>query len=148
MMDIFLMTGRHKRVGMLTRKGAQAYATVGLETAIMGASPHQLITMLFDGLLKALNRAQWAIDNHNVAERGMALSKAIDILDNGLNAALDLEKGGDIGQNLNQLYTYMSRTLLKANMNADRDAISHVASMIKDIATSWRAIGDTQRGAQ
>lgn len=133
---------------MLTRKGAQAYATVGLETAIMGASPHQLIAMLFDGLLKALNRAQWAIDTGNVAERGMALSKAIDILDNGLNAALDLKKGGDIGQNLNQLYTYMSRTLLKANMNADRDAISDVASMIKEIATSWRAIGDTQRGAQ
>lgn len=147
MMDVFLATDPNKRAGMLTRKGAQAYATVGLETAIMGASPHQLITMLFDGLLKALNRAQWAIDAGNVAERGMATSKAIDIIDNGLNAALDMEKGGEIAQNLHQLYAYMSRTLLKANREADRDAISNVASMIKDIATSWRAIGDMQRGA-
>ena len=131
---------------MLTRKGAQAYATVGLETAVMGASPHQLIVLLFDGLQKALKRALWALDEGNVAERGMAISKAITILDNGLNAALDMEKGGELSENLHNLYGYMSRTLLKANMKVDRKAIEHVAGMVNDVASAWRSIGDNGKG--
>ncbi|BBG30416.1 flagellin-specific chaperone FliS [Zymobacter palmae] len=135
-----------KRVGMLTRKGAQAYATVGLETAVMGASPHQLIVLLYDGLEKALNRALWALDEGKVAERGMAISKAITILDNGLDAALDMEKGGELSENLHNLYGYMSRTLLKANIKVDRNSIEHVADMVNDIATAWRSIGDNGKG--
>lgn len=131
---------------MLTRKGAQAYASVGLETAVMGASPHQLIVLLFDGLQKALARALWAMDEGKVAERGMAISKAITILDNGLDAALDMEKGGELSDNLHNLYNYMSRTLLKANIKVDRGAIEHVAGMIDDIATAWRSIGDNGKG--
>lgn len=132
---------------MLTRKGAQAYATVGLETAVMGASPHQLIVLLFDGLEKALNRALWALDEGKVAERGVAISKAITILDNGLAAALDMEKGGELSDNLHNLYSYMSRTLLKANMKVDRKSIEHVASMVNDIAGAWRSIGDNGKGS-
>lgn len=131
---------------MPTRKGARAYASVGLETAVMGASPHQLIVLLFDGLQKALARALWALDENKVAERGMAISKAITILDNGLDAALDMEKGGELSENLRRLYQYMSRTLLKANMKADRGAIEHVANMVNDIATAWRSIGDNGKG--
>ncbi|WP_027705941.1 flagellar export chaperone FliS [Zymobacter palmae] len=131
---------------MLTRKGAQAYATVGLETAVMGASPHQLIVLLYDGLEKALNRALWALDEGKVAERGMAISKAITILDNGLDAALDMEKGGELSENLHNLYGYMSRTLLKANIKVDRNSIEHVADMVNDIATAWRSIGDNGKG--
>ncbi|WP_414499482.1 MULTISPECIES: flagellar export chaperone FliS [unclassified Zymobacter] len=131
---------------MLTRKGAQAYATVGLETAVMGASPHQLIVLLYDGLEKALSRALWALDEGKVAERGMAISKAITILDNGLDAALDMEKGGELSENLHNLYGYMSRTLLKANIKVDRKSIEHVADMVNDIATAWRSIGDNGKG--
>jgi len=131
---------------MLTRKGAQAYATVGLETAVMGASPHQLIVLLYDGLEKALSRALWALDEGKVSERGMAISKAITILDNGLDAALDMEKGGELSENLHNLYGYMSRTLLKANIKVDRKSIEHVADMVNDIATAWRSIGDNGKG--
>ena len=62
-------------------QAARAYADVGLTSKAMSASPHQLIVMLFDGALAALRKAGFALAAGDVPARGMALSKAIDIID-------------------------------------------------------------------
>ena len=43
---------------MYAAKGTQAYAQIGVESAVMSASQQQLVTMLFDGVLSALVRAR------------------------------------------------------------------------------------------
>ena len=69
-------------------RGAGAYARVGVESGVMSASPHQLISMLFDGAGTAIRAAALHMREGQVAEKGKAISKALDIVNNGLLAAL------------------------------------------------------------
>ena len=126
---------------MYSRSGVQAYANVGVESGVMSASPHQLIVMLFDGAQSALVRARILMSQGDIPAKGAALSKAINIIDNGLSAGLDMEKGGELAQNLSALYDYMSRRLLHANLHNDEQAINEVAALLENIADAWRQIG-------
>lgn len=124
-------------------KAANAYRKLGVETAVMNASPHQLIVLLFDGAHGALSRAQWAISQDDVAAKGKHISKAIDIIELGLRAALDAERGGEIAERLDGLYDYMARTLVRANINSDAALIAHVDTLLDDIGSAWKQLGRT-----
>lgn len=107
----------------------------------MSASPHQLIVMLFDGTKSALVRAKILLEQNDVVGKGNALSKAIDIISNGLKLGLDMEKGGELAENLADLYDYMVRRLLHANINNDVQAIMEVEALLDNIADAWKQIG-------
>ncbi|HDL6938720.1 TPA: flagellar export chaperone FliS [Yersinia enterocolitica] len=126
---------------MYNRSGSQAYAQVGLESGVMSASPHQLIVMLFDGARSALVRARILMNQGDIPAKGAALSKAINIINNGLSAGLNMEKGGELAENLSALYDYMSRRLLHANLHNDEQAITEVLALLENIADAWRQIG-------
>ncbi|HHT8826838.1 TPA: flagellar export chaperone FliS [Yersinia enterocolitica] len=126
---------------MYNRSGSQAYARVGLESGVMSASPHQLIVMLFDGAQSALVRARILMNQGDIPAKGAALSKAINIINNGLSAGLNMEKGGELAENLSALYDYMSRRLLHANLHNDEQAITEVLALLENIADAWRQIG-------
>ncbi|AKF38658.1 flagellar export chaperone FliS [Yersinia enterocolitica] len=126
---------------MYNRSGSQAYAQVGLESGVMSASPHQLIVMLFDGAQSALVRARILMNQGDIPAKGAALSKAINIINNGLSAGLNMEKGGELAENLSALYDYMSRRLLHANLHNDEQAITEVLALLENIADAWRQIG-------
>ncbi|MEE3662550.1 flagellar export chaperone FliS [Brenneria sp. g21c3] len=133
---------------MYTRNGSQAYARVGLESGVMSASPHQLIVMLFDGAKSAMVRARILIQQGDIANKGIALSKAIDIITNGLKAGLDVEKGGELAENLSALYDYMAQRLMIANLHNDIKAIEEVEKLLENIADAWRQIGPNYQPAQ
>lgn len=125
---------------MYTSQGSHAYAQVDLQSKLAGATPHQLISMLFDGAHNALMRAKIYFENGNVARRGEMISKAINIIDNGLRASLDYDKGRYIAQELERQYEYMSRTLFQANLRSDLDALMHVDSLLMTLAITWKEI--------
>ncbi|CAO1663696.1 flagellar export chaperone FliS [Salinicola sp. NYA28a] len=125
---------------MNIRRGAGAYARVGVESAVMSADPHQLIVMLFDGAQAAINSARLHMEDGNRAAKGAAISKAIDIVNNGLAAALDHERGGDIAANLGQLYDYIARLLLQANLRDDIAKLDQAAVLLDDIGSGWREL--------
>ncbi len=126
---------------MYNTSAVQSYQKVGVESAVMNASPHQLIVMLFDGAHSALVRARLFLEAGQMAEKGVALSKAINIIDNGLKAGLNMEVGGELSDNLASLYEYMVRRLLLANLRNDVDAIVEVEGLLKNIADAWKQIG-------
>ncbi|WP_061709558.1 flagellar export chaperone FliS [Pseudenterobacter timonensis] len=123
---------------MYGAKGTQAYAKIGVESAVMSASQHQLVTMLFDGALSALVRARLFLQDGNLPAKGEALSKAINIIENGLKIGLDEESGDQLAQNLISLYAYMVRRLLQANLHNDAGAIEEVESLLRNIADGWK----------
>ena len=133
---------------MYNRSGTQAYAQVSVESGVMGASPHQLIVMLFDGALSALLRARILMNQGNIAGKGMAISKAINIIDNGLKNGLNHEQGGEIADNLAALYDYMKRRLMQANLHNDVAAIEEVSGLLENIADAWRQIGPNYQPVQ
>lgn len=122
-------------------RGASAYARVGVESGVMSASPHQLIVMLFDGALAAMRAARIHMEAGNTAEKGQSISKALDIVNNGLAAALDTEKGGDVAERLGSLYDYIARLLLAANLHNDPQSLSQAESLLENVASAWRDIG-------
>ncbi|GAA3539981.1 flagellar export chaperone FliS [Zobellella aerophila] len=128
-------------------RGAGAYARVGVETNVMSASPHQLIMMLFDGAQSGLRTARLHMQGGNVAEKGMAISKVLDIVNNGLLAALDMEQGGELAERLASLYDYVGDLLLQANLHNDEQRLDEAARLLDSIGSAWREIGDQIRGA-
>ncbi len=126
---------------MYNTSGVQAYQQVGLESAVMNASPHELIVMLFDGALSALVRARLFLESGQIAQKGETLSKAIAIIDNGLKAGLNMEVESELPGNLAALYDYMVRRLLYANLRNDIDAIFEVEGLLNNIADAWKQIG-------
>ncbi|WP_168013458.1 flagellar export chaperone FliS [Halomonas salinarum] len=122
-------------------KGAKAYARVGVESSVMSASPHQLISMLFDGAQASIRKARIHMQDGNVAEKGLAISKALDIVYNGLQSSLDAEKGGEIAERLWSLYDYVARLLIEANLRNDPERLDEASVLLESIGSAWRDIG-------
>ena len=123
-------------------KPTEAYAKVGIETGVLSANPHKLILMLFDGALMAVGSAERQMREHQIAEKGMSISKAIDIISNGLEASLDMNAGGELAERLAALYDYMCARLLHANIHNDPGALNEVAGLLNEIRSAWQEIAD------
>ncbi|QYY27913.1 MULTISPECIES: flagellar export chaperone FliS [Cupriavidus] len=133
---------------MFARQAINAYAQVGVQTGAMSASPIKLITMLYDGARAAIARAKFHLENGEIVARGNAISKAIDIVDNGLRAVLDHEAGGEISANLESLYEYMVRRLMLANLHSDGDMLDEVDRLLESLASAWAQIDETSQQAE
>lgn len=105
------------------------------------ASPHRLVQMLMQGGLDRLAQAKGAIARKDIAQKGILIGKAIDII-GGLREGLDLENHADTLADLDNLYTYMSRRLIEANVKSDPAIIDEVARLLITVKEGWDAIGD------
>jgi flagellar protein FliS len=122
------------------KNGANAYAKIGIETGVIAASPHKLIVMLYEGAITAISNGMQQLEAGNIAGKGLSLSKAIAIIDNGLRASLDKKVGGEIALSLDSLYEYMINRLLHANLKNDVEGLSEVLTLLRDLKATWDAI--------
>lgn len=120
-------------------KGIDQYRKVGVQTSVEAADPHRLIQMLMEGALEKIAKAKQFMAHRSVAEKGRHISWAISIID-GLRLSLDKEKGGEIAQNLDALYDYMTRRLVAANADNNPGYLDEVASLLQEIKVGWDAI--------
>ena len=120
---------------------ANAYRQVGAHSGVENASPHALIQMLFDGLFQCLHAARGAMERGEVEEKGRHLGKAVRILQEGLAAGLDLEKGGELAGNLKLLYDYSVKQLTHANVHNDVGLVEEVIGVLQPVAQGWKEIG-------
>jgi flagellar protein FliS len=121
--------------------GASAYARVGVETGVMGANPHRLILMLYQGARQAIAQARMHLRQGNIGPRGEAIGKAMGIIDGGLAASLNKEVGGQIALRLDALYTYMMRRLLEANIEQSDAMLVEVDGLLATLEEAWIGIG-------
>lgn len=118
--------------------GANAYATISIESAVLSADQQQLTTLLFEGALSALARARLFTEQGDVRAKGHNLSKAMDIIENGLKAPLADWPDDPLAQQLTALYDYVIFRLLQANLHQDISAISEADLLIGNIADGWK----------
>ncbi|KGT96006.1 flagellar protein FliS [Erwinia typographi] len=128
---------------MYSASGTKAYAKIGVESAVMSATPDQLVTLLFDGALSALVRSRLFLLDGNIAGKGESLSKAINIIENGLKLGLEENRGDELADNLAGLYRYMVHRLLQANLHNDAEAILEVETLLRNIADAWKEVSGT-----
>lgn len=133
---------------MSSMRGANAYAKVGVESGVLSASPHQLIVMLFDAAQTSIRATRLHMQAGNVAEKGKAISRAVDIVNRGLVAALDHERGGELAARLAQIYDYVTRLLLQANLRNDEQSLDQAEKLLEEIGSAWREIAPQAEGAQ
>jgi flagellar protein FliS len=132
--------------GSRTARATGSYANIGLETEVMGASPERLISLLFRGTQSALAQARYHLRNGNVAERGKALSKAIDIVESGLKASVDAERGGEVARHLIAAYELIVRDLMQANLHHDETKLDSAEALLNNLAEAWQIAADPQFG--
>ena len=128
------------------KRGANAYAKVGIETGVLAASPHKLITMLFEGALTAIAMAKKHMADGDIKRKGESITKAILIIDNGLRASLNKDVGGELALNLDSLYEYMSRRLFEANVNNNSEILTEVHGLLDGIRDAWQQIDPQAAG--
>jgi flagellar protein FliS len=116
-----------------------AYQSVATHGGVAAADPHRLIVMLMDGALERIARARGCLGNNALAEKNQLLSSAVSIIDE-LRCSLDLANGGAIAANLDDLYDYMCRQLVKANLSNRVETLDEVAHLLGEIRSAWIAL--------
>jgi flagellar protein FliS len=116
-----------------------AYQSVATHGGVAASDPHRLIVMLMDGALDRLAQARGCMVNGATAEKNQLLSTAIAIIDE-LRISLDLKNGGPIAANLEDLYDYMCRQLVKANLQNRVETVDEVVHLLAEIRSAWIAL--------
>lgn len=132
---------------MNSATATKAYAKIGIESGALTADSHKLISMLYQGALQAIANAKNGmmriahakngIKGKDVTAKCNAISKAIAIIDDGLNASLDKKVGGELAQNLSSLYDYMAIRLTQANLTNDIATLDEVAHLLNGLKDAW-----------
>lgn len=127
----------------MNRKALAAYAQGGLEASVVGASPHQLVLLLMDGVLAAVRKAGRAMQEGQYEEKGKAIIKAVAILEDGLSGVLDVRAGGELAANLDALYQYCVMRLWEAHQDNDLSKLKEVERLFEPIRDAWYAISQS-----
>lgn len=124
-----------------SRLASRFYQQVDIDSRVLTASPHRLVTMLHDGLLEALNRARGALQRKDIPGKAEAISRAARIVDEGLKAGIVNPDGSELAANLHALYGYISMRLTEANLRNDDDALQECLRLLSPLREAWIAIG-------
>ncbi len=122
-----------------TRSALNQYAKVKNGAGIEDATPHRLIQMLMEGALEKISLAKGFMERGEIPEKGSHISWAISIID-GLRVSLNKDAGGEIAENLDNLYDYMERRLVEANLHNDVAILDEVTGLLIEIKGAWDAI--------
>ena len=124
------------------KNAAQKYK----QTSVQSASREKILLMLYEGAIRFIKQAILAIDRKDIADRGMNIGRAFDIV-NELNNTLNHEVGGEIAKNLEQLYMFVSEQLTKANATGDKKYLEAGLKVMETLYAGWvEAVEKVKRG--
>ena len=121
-------------------RAANAYQRINIETSMHTIDQHQLVSLLYEGVLNSIATARGAMARGDVLGKCNGISKAIRIIEEGLNTGLDRVDGGELAENLGSLYDYCVRRLTLANARNDDALMQEVMRLIEPVATGWNEI--------
>lgn len=122
-----------------SQRMASTYKRVGVESRVESASPHELISLLFEGLLTTLSAAKVHMAAGNIEAKSQAITKASRIITEGLKGSLD-PRGGDLSDNLGMLYDYCVASLMQAHLKNDAALIDEVVGLIGPVSETWKSM--------
>lgn len=104
------------------------------------ASPHRLTLMLYNGAVQFATRAQEAINAGNIGDSNKYIQKTQDIVFE-LLSSLNEREGGNMAQNLKNIYLYINDLLLQANAKKEEQCVSEAITLLKELQSAWEQIG-------
>lgn len=128
----------YRAAGNFGGAGAR-YRHIENESRVEGASPHKLIAVLFEELLRAIDGTKLAMERGDIARQADRQARALSILQ-ALDASLDMERGGEIAANLSKIYREGRRLIAAGAREKRPDMIARARAMIGEIAVAWEQI--------
>ncbi|TVO75287.1 flagellar export chaperone FliS [Sedimenticola selenatireducens] len=115
------------------------YKSVSVSSGVESATPHRLVQMLMEGALDKMAAAKGHMLRNELADKGRFISWAISII-SGLQSSLDMDAGGELSRNLDDLYDYMVRRLGEAGAKNDPTILDEVSSLLLEVKSAWDVI--------
>lgn len=107
------------------------------QTSVLSASREQILLMLYEGAIRFTKLAIQAGEQKNIAERGKYIIKAFDIIIE-LNTTLDHKVGGELAQQLEQLYLFMMDQYTKANLKGEIEPLRANLQVLENLYEGWK----------
>jgi flagellar protein FliS len=123
-----------------------AYQSVAVHGGLAADDPHHLVLMLMDGALERLNAARGHMERGEIGPKAQLLHRVVAIIAE-LRGSLDHARGGPLAHNLDDLYEYMARQLMRANAENRVSLVEEVISLLAEIRTAWVAVPMAMRSA-
>ncbi len=121
-----------------------AYHSVSVIGGVAMADPHGLVLMLMDACAERLATACGCIERREIVRKAKLLHSCVTLIAE-LRGSLNLAAGGPLAQNLSNLYDYMMRQLLMANVSNESAPVKEVLGLLNDVRSAWLAIGPQVR---
>jgi len=121
-----------------------AYRNTAAHGGVAAADPHGLVLLLMNGALERMATARGCIQNKAYSDKAKLIHRVVAIVDE-LRNTLNLRDGGEIAANLDRLYDYMCRQLLKATVENNVALLDEVAQLLGGLRDTWEHIPRHQR---
>ena len=119
------------------RRMLNQYQNTALESAVLSATPHRRVTMLYEAAIRHTRLAKMAVEMKNIEHKSANTSKAMNII-SGLRAMLDTEAGGELGAQLDSLYDFIIRHLFEASKENSADKYATVIELLETLLDGWQ----------
>lgn len=119
----------------------QHYRSLELKSRVESASPHGLVSLLYEELLRSLDLASASFNKDNMATGNRHIAKAESIII-ALEGSIDFDRGGDLATTLQRVYRACHKGLRDAQANSDRKKLAEVREAVSDIAYAWQALAN------
>lgn len=128
----------YRAAGNFGGAGAR-YRNIENNSRVEGASPHKLIAILFEEVLRAIDGTKLAMERGDIPRQADRQARALSILQ-ALDASLDMERGGEVAANLSKIYREGRRLIASGTREKRQDMIQLARDMLGEIATAWEQI--------
>jgi len=133
-------------IGSGRKANLAAYQSVAVQGGVATADPHGLVQMLLDATVERIGMARTCIEQGDRVRKAKLLHSCVTLIAE-LRGSLDLIRGGALAQNLSDLYDYIARRLLLANVRDEVAALDEALSLLGEIRSAWIAIAPQVRAA-
>lgn len=117
-------------------KDSRAWVETYRKTDVMTANRETILLMMYAGAVRFLKKAIEANDTNRIEEKGRYIVKTQEIV-NELRATLDFEVGGEIANNLDKLYDFITGRLLGGNLNRDSRQLREALNVLATLKGAW-----------
>ena len=122
-----------------SRRTLELYETVGYEATVEFADQHVLVGLLFRAMMQSLSDAERFLLARQYHDKGKALGKAQEIL-HALRNTLDFNRGADLAKDLDAVYDYCLRLLVRAHVANDVEKLREARGLLGRLESAWALI--------
>lgn len=124
------------------QKACSAYK----QNELKSLDPAEIVARLYQALGLSIVTARDAIGGGDRKVQGEQVSRALAIITE-LHAALNMEEGGEISANLNDLYFYLTSEITQGNIKNDPGMMDNAIRTVEPLTEAWVTLAANRKAA-